>query len=66
MTRLLGEALKRPTFMPPVPGFMIRLLMGEFGSVLLEGQRVIPRELLGKGFQFQFPNLREALGDLLR
>ena len=66
MTRLLGEALKRPTFMPPMPGFLIRLFMGEFASVLLEGQRVIPKKLLEKGFQFQFPNLPEALANLLK
>lgn len=65
MTRLLGEALKRPTFMPPVPGFVIRLLMGEFASVLLEGQRAITRRLPERGFQFQFGNLREGLVNLL-
>ncbi len=65
MTRLLGEILRRPALMPSVPGFMIRGLMGEFGSVLLEGQRVIPRRLLEKGFVFQFSDPRKALGDLL-
>ena len=38
MTRILGEALDRSIILPSVPGFMIRLLMGEFGSVLVKDQ----------------------------
>ncbi len=66
MTKALGEALKRPVFMPSVPGFMIRLLKGEFGSVLLEGQKVIPTKLLQKGYQFRFATIKEALANLLQ
>jgi uncharacterized protein (TIGR01777 family) len=66
LTKTLAEVLGKPTFMPAVPGFMLRLIMGEFGSVLLEGQKVLPNRLLGMGFRFKFPKLRGALEDLLR
>ncbi len=66
MTETLGRVLGVPTFMPRVPGFVLRLMKGEFGSVILEGQRVLPRKLQSAGFTFQFPQLREALHDLLR
>jgi NAD dependent epimerase/dehydratase family enzyme len=65
LTRALGEVLGKPTFMPAVPGFMIRMVMGEFGSVLLEGQKVLPKRLLDTGFRFKFPKIKKALGDLL-
>jgi uncharacterized protein len=65
LTRLLGEVLGKPTFMPAVPGFVMNLLLGEFGSVLLKGQRVVPEKLLATGFRFSFPDLRRALQDLL-
>jgi NAD dependent epimerase/dehydratase family enzyme len=39
--------------------------MGEFGSVLLNGQRVLPKRLIDLGFSFQFSNIKEALEDLL-
>ncbi len=65
MTRTLAEVLKRPCFLPPVPGFMIRLMMGEFGSVFLKGQKALPGRLLREGFEFRFPHLREALEDIL-
>jgi uncharacterized protein (TIGR01777 family) len=65
-TKTLGGVLGVPTFLPPVPGFILRLMKGEFGSVILKGQRVIPRRLLAAGFQFQYPTLNEALTEILR
>ena len=65
LTRGLGRALGRAVVMPPVPGVLLSLVMGEFGSVLLRGQRVIPRLLLTEGFEFRLSNLNEALDDIL-
>jgi hypothetical protein len=65
LAKTLGRVLKRPAFIP-APGFMIRLILGEFGSVLLEGQRVIPKKLTDSGFTFEFPNLEAALTDIIR
>jgi uncharacterized protein len=64
LARALGKALRRPSFMT-APGFMIKLMLGEFGSVLLKGQRVVPRMLESKGFKFHYPTMEEALGNLL-
>ena len=66
LTRVLAEVLKKPTFLPAVPGFVLKLIMGEFGDVLLKGQRVFPRKLLHLGFEFHYPTLREALRNLLQ
>ena len=49
----------------PAPAFMIKLILGEFGSVLLKGQRVIPRRLLDAGFKFQYPNIENALKSII-
>jgi len=65
LTKSLGEALGKPTFMPSVPGFLLRMILGEFGSVLLKGQRVLPKRLLEEGYRFRFPDLKGALKDLL-
>jgi NAD dependent epimerase/dehydratase family enzyme len=48
------------------PAFLVRLLLGEFGNVILKGQRVLPRRLLKSGFVFQFPEIQGALDDILR
>lgn len=65
-TETLGRVLGVPTFLPPVPGFVLRLMKGEFGSVILKGQRVLPRRLLAAGFQFHYPTLKEALTEILK
>ena len=63
LTRELGRVLHRPAFLP-APGFAVRLVLGEFGETLLEGQRVLPRRLLAEGFRFAHPGFAAALEDL--
>lgn len=62
--KTLGKVLSRPSSMP-TPGLMIRLVLGEFGSVVLKGQRVIPKRLVESGFSFHYPQLEDALRNLL-
>ncbi len=64
LAKAIGKAMHRPSFLP-APGFMLKLLLGEFGSVLLEGQRVIPRKLLDNGYVFIYPEIGGALQSLI-
>ena len=64
-TRALGKAIKRPTFLPAVPGLALRLALGQVAQVLVEGQRVLPDRLLKSGFKFRYPTLQDALRDLV-
>ena len=64
LAKALGRALHRPSFLL-APGFMVKLVLGEFGSVILKGQRVIPRRLLENGFIFQYPDIEKALQSLV-
>ena len=66
LTREFAGVLNRPKRMPHAPGFIIGLLMGEFGATLLKGQRVLPKRLTDLGFTFQFSEIRPALEDLLK
>ncbi|MEO8050622.1 MAG: TIGR01777 family oxidoreductase [Acidobacteriota bacterium] len=59
-TRELAAALHRPAIIP-VPAFALKILFGEMSQALLASQRVIPQAALRAGFQFQFPQLGEAL-----
>jgi len=63
--KALGKILKRPSFIP-APGFMVKLVLGEFGSVILEGQRVVPRRLLKNGFVFRYPEIEKAIGSIVK
>lgn len=63
--RVLGKAMRRPSWLP-VPGFLMRLLMGEMAEeLLLSGQRVIPKRLLEAGYEFQYPEAGSALQEIL-
>ena len=64
LAKAIGKALHRPSFFP-APGFMIKLVLGEFGSVILEGQRAVPAALLKHGFVFKHPRIEDAVRDLL-
>jgi len=64
LARALGKVLRRPSFLR-TPAFMLRLILGEFGSVLLKGQRVMPAKLLRHGFSFQYPDIMAALDGVL-
>jgi hypothetical protein len=44
---------------------MIRLIMGEMGKSLMSSQRAIPDKLLKHGFKFQYPDIHNALHNLL-
>lgn len=64
-TRILAQVLHRLAFFP-VPGFVLKVILGEFATVLLASQRVLPEKISqDAGYRFVFPALKEALEDLL-
>lgn len=62
--KALGRVLRRPSYMP-VPGFAMRLLVGEVATVVLDGQRAVPQKLQELGFSFDFPEIEAALRDVV-
>ena len=66
MLTVLGQLLGKNSYVPPIPGFLLRLILREFATVFLKGQRVVPRRIVDSGFRFKYPILDEALRDLLK
>ncbi|HWF12460.1 MAG TPA: TIGR01777 family oxidoreductase [Candidatus Acidoferrales bacterium] len=65
-TTVLAKTLYRPALFP-APAFALRLALGEMADgLLLASQRVIPSRLISAGYQFQQPDLAEALADVFR
>ncbi|OGW79003.1 MAG: TIGR01777 family protein [Omnitrophica bacterium GWA2_52_8] len=56
----LGKALHRPNW-APVPGFVLKLILGDMAEMLLGGQQAVPEKLRMLGFKFQYPFLDDAL-----
>lgn len=63
--KTLGKVLGRPHFFP-LPAFALRLPLGEVADIVLKGQPVVPQRLLQIGFDYCFPELEDALRDLLQ
>jgi uncharacterized protein (TIGR01777 family) len=60
----LGRVLRRPAF-APVPAFALRALYGEMGSIVITGQRAVPRRLEELGYRFRRPDLEPALRSVI-
>ncbi|MEO6696264.1 MAG: TIGR01777 family oxidoreductase [Ignavibacteria bacterium] len=64
-SKTLGNVINRPSVFP-VPAFALKILLGEFAQNLITGQRVLPEKSVKAKFEFKFPELKEALTDLLK
>lgn len=62
---VLGKVINRPSWLP-VPGFALELLLGEAAQVILTGQNVQSKQAQAAGFKFQYPEVDQALAQILR
>jgi hypothetical protein len=61
----LSSVVRRPILVPFIPAWAIRIMLGEFGTLLTKGQRAVPRRLQEEGFHFNYPKLRGALEQIV-
>ncbi|MDX9791415.1 MAG: TIGR01777 family oxidoreductase [Candidatus Kapaibacterium sp.] len=61
----IGKTMNRPAFFN-VPEFAIKMLLGESAEMVLDSQKVLPKYASENDFEFEFPNIREALDDLFK
>lgn len=64
ITRTIARELHRPLILPPVPGFVMRILLGEMSDSVLASYPVSSRKIQQAGFVFEHPDLDEAIHDL--
>jgi hypothetical protein len=64
-SKTLSKCMKKPFWLPNVPGFMLKLFLGEMAVILLEGSAVNNQKLLQTGFNFHFTDLEEGLSELV-
>lgn len=56
-----AAVLSKPLWLPNIPKFVLRLMLGEMSMILLASQRVDSSKIQEEGFLFEFPSLRKAL-----
>lgn len=66
LTQQLAKTMDKNIWLPNVPAFALKLLMGEMSSIILSSQLVSCKKIRETGFSFHYINLERALRDLLK
>ena len=64
-SKTIGKVMRRPCLFF-IPGFFLKIVLGEFAQYLIRGQRVIPDKAVANGFSFKYNVLEDALINLLK
>lgn len=62
--KALGRVLHRPSLFP-VPGFALRLVVGEASEAIMASTRIVPGKAIQTGYRFRFTDSKDALRDIL-
>ncbi|WP_317044654.1 TIGR01777 family oxidoreductase [Confluentibacter lentus] len=65
LTKSIAKTLDKPLFLPQIPKFTMKLVLGEMHTLLFDSQRVSSKKIEEMGFNFKFSYLKPALEDLL-
>lgn len=63
--KAIANVLRKPMFLPRVPEFVFKWVLGESAQIILEGSRISSKKILKTGFRFRYKKLTDALKDIL-
>ncbi|MDD3722360.1 MAG: TIGR01777 family oxidoreductase [Lutibacter sp.] len=61
LTKIIAKKLKKPLWLPNIPAFVMKLILGEMAVMILEGSRVSSEKIMASGFKFKYSTLEEGL-----
>jgi uncharacterized protein (TIGR01777 family) len=61
MMKELAHAMNKPFFLPNIPAFVIRLLYGEMGDIILYGKKVSASRIQSLGYQFHYKHFKDLI-----
>ncbi|HEY6144587.1 MAG TPA: TIGR01777 family oxidoreductase [Flavobacterium sp.] len=64
-SKTLAKIFGYSIWLPNVPAFLLKIVLGEMAQIVLTGQRVSSEKIENTGFKFQFFNLEQAVRDCL-
>ena len=65
LTVAISKVLKKPLFMPNIPKFIMKLILGEMHELLFENRNLSAKKIIDKGFVFKYKTIDEALKNIL-
>lgn len=66
LTITIAKILKKPLFMPNIPKFVMKLILGEMHELLFENRNLSSKKIQEKGFVFKYKTVEEALKNILQ
>lgn len=66
LTKLCAKVLNKPLWLPNIPKFFMKLVLGDMHTLLFLSQRVSSKKIEEVGFNFKYHHLEPALEDLLK
>lgn len=61
ITKAIAKKLHKPLWLPNVPGFVLRIVLGEMTDAVLGGSKVSPEKIQSTGYKFQYPTIESTL-----
>lgn len=65
LTYKVAQTLGKKIILPAVPGFVLKIAMGERANLVLEGQQVSSEKIEKSGYTFAYSDIATALSNLL-
>lgn len=65
LTKTIAKILKKPLFMPNIPRFVMKLVLGDMHELLFSNKKIKSQKAINEGFVFKFPDIESALKNLL-
>lgn len=65
LTKAIAKTLHKPLFLPNIPKFFMKLVLGEMHILLYESQRVGSKKIEDAGFNFTYSKVQPALEAIL-
>lgn len=65
LTKAIARQLKRPLWLPHVPAFVLKIVLGQLAEAVLTGSNVSSRKIATAGYSFSFRDVESALRSLL-
>lgn len=64
LTKAIAKTLDKPILLPPVPKFVLKLMLGEMAQIVLGSQLVSADKIQEEGFVFEYTQIEKALEDI--
>lgn len=64
LTKAVALQLHKPLWLPKIPEFLLRIILGEMSRVILNSNRTTADKIIESGFRFKFLKIEQALNEI--